>query len=125
MMDVFYLLKTKTGIELEHPILSELHQCLVIEANFELAQQILKEAHEQRNLFKPYSENAKYTPSWQQIETSEDRPSARGGHQMCIDVEDEMIYILGGWDGKQDLSDFWCFDITRNRWHLLSLDTQL
>jgi hypothetical protein len=95
-----------------------------MEANFESAEQVLRQAHYQRNIFRSFSENAKYTPTWKQI-VSQSGPSARGGHQMCIDVQDRMIYILGGWDGKQDLSDFWCFDIRENRWHLLSQDTQL
>lgn len=127
MMDVFHILKNRTGVELEHPLISELHGHLVIHANFSSAEKILQQAH-QNNIYTPYSESATYTPHWRQIHaTSEDgdAPSARGGHQMCIDEEDRMIYVLGGWDGKQDLSDFWCFDIRENRWHLLSSDTQL
>lgn len=123
MMDVFYILKNKTGVELEHPLLSDLHKHLVMDADFSAAETVLQQAH-LRNIYKPYSESAKYTPFWKQIEL-DDSPSARGGHQMCIDVDDRMIYVLGGWNGKKDLADFWCFDINENRWHLLSLDTQL
>jgi hypothetical protein len=54
-----------------------------------------------------------------------DAPCARGGHQMCIDSEYKKIYLFGGWDGKRDLSDFWCFNIRDNRWRRLSSDTTL
>lgn len=127
MMDVFYILKNRTGVELEHPLISDLHRHLVIDANFSAAEEILQQTH-QSNIYKPYSESATYKPLWRQIHaTSEDGdvPCARGGHQMCLDEQDRMIYILGGWDGKRDLSDFWCYDMRENRWHLLSSDTQL
>ncbi|KAI8047936.1 Muskelin N-terminus-domain-containing protein [Thamnidium elegans] len=123
MMDVFHILKTKTGVELEHPLLSDLHNHLVIDANFGAAEQVLNQAHK-REIYKPYSESSPYTPFWKKIET-DDSPSARGGHQMCINVQDRLIYVFGGWDGKRDLADFWCFDIEEGKWHLISLDTQL
>lgn len=54
-----------------------------------------------------------------------DSPCARGGHQMCIDTKEGMIYVFGGWDGRRDLSDFWCYNIRLNEWELLSHDTKL
>lgn len=123
MMDVFDMLKNRTGVELEHPLLSDLHKHLVMDANFSAAEQVLQQAHK-RDIYKPYSESSSYIPFWSQIET-DDYPSARGGHQMCINVEDGMIYVFGGWDGKRDLADFWCFDMVEERWHMLSIDTQL
>ncbi|PIK57248.1 putative muskelin isoform X2, partial [Apostichopus japonicus] len=47
----------------------------------------------------------------------------RGGHQMCIDPDAEMLYLLGGWDGKSDLGDFWSYDINSNRWNCISADS--
>ncbi|KAL9540450.1 hypothetical protein MBANPS3_009668 [Mucor bainieri] len=127
MMDVFHILKNRTGVELEHPLISELHRHLVVDANFTAAEKVLDTAY-QRNMYHPYSDSVTYTPTWRQIQASDDdgeAPCARGGHQMCIDVQDRMIYILGGWDGRRDLSDFWCYDIRENRWALLSTDTQM
>ncbi|CEP17136.1 hypothetical protein [Parasitella parasitica] len=127
MMDVFHILRNRTGVELEHPLISDLHRCLVVDANFTAAEQVLHTVY-QRNMYKPYSDSVKYTPIWKQIQASNEdgeAPCARGGHQMCIDVQDRMIYILGGWDGKQDLSDFWCYNILENRWSLLSIDTRI
>jgi hypothetical protein len=127
MMDVFHILKNRTGVELEHPLISDLHRHLVINADFTAAEKVLQTAY-QRNVYKPYLDSVKYTPIWRQIQASNEdgeAPCARGGHQMCIDVQGRMIYILGGWDGKQDLSDFWSYDIRENRWSLLSMDTQM
>ncbi|KAI8639074.1 Muskelin N-terminus-domain-containing protein [Parasitella parasitica] len=127
MMDVFHILKNRTGVELEHPLVSDLHRCLVVDADFIAAEQVLHTVY-QRNMYKPYTDSVKYAPIWRQIQASNEdgeAPCARGGHQMCIDVQDRMIYILGGWDGKHDLSDFWCYDIRENRWSLLSIDTRM
>lgn len=128
MMDVFYILKNRTGIELEDPFVSNLHRYLVMEADFESAEDVLRQAAHHQNIYQTYTDNSKYTPIWKQIMgTSVDGelPSARGGHQMCIDTQDRKIYILGGWDGHQDLSDFWCYDMKRETWELISSDTQM
>jgi hypothetical protein len=33
------------------------------------------------------------------------------------------IYLLGGWNGKEDLGDFWRYDVATNEWLCLSRDT--
>ncbi|KAI8876176.1 muskelin [Backusella circina FSU 941] len=127
MMDVFYVLKNRTGAELEHPLLSDLHRYLVVQGDFGVAENILDQLY-QSDMYKPFSDNATYKPIWKQIlATNEDgdSPCARGGHQMCIDTMEGMIYVIGGWDGRRDLSDFWCFNIRLNEWELLSHDTKL
>ena len=48
----------------------------------------------------------------------------RGGHQMCIDTDSQLIYLFGGWDGNEDLADFWMFNICNKTWQLLSSDTE-
>ena len=50
-------------------------------------------------------------------------PCARGGHQLCLDVTAQLIYLFGGWDGMQELSDFWVFNINGRQWKCLSRDT--
>ncbi|KAI8047413.1 Muskelin N-terminus-domain-containing protein [Gilbertella persicaria] len=128
MMDTFYFIKDKTGVELEHPLLSQLHQYLVVETDFEAAERVLQLAHHECEIYRTYSDNATYKPIWRQLKPQEKQapvPMPRGGHQMCIDVDHQMIYILGGWDGKEDLSDFWSYDIQQNQWKLLSEDTQI
>lgn len=43
----------------------------------------------------------------------------RGGHQLVIDSTNGVIYLFAGWDGYEDLSDLWSYDIKRNSWTLL------
>ena len=41
---------------------------------------------------------------------------------MCIDVEDKIIYLIGGWDGSKDLADFWAYSIKDGQWKCFSED---
>lgn len=52
-----------------------------------------------------------------------DIPPARGGHAMCLDPVDEMIYVFGGWNGEKSLDDFWVYSIKEDRWKVLSHST--
>ncbi|CAO3626285.1 unnamed protein product [Cunninghamella echinulata] len=125
MMNVFNMIKTGTGIELEHPLVTALHTELVIKGDFEKTEHILEQLYQQR-IFEDYSKNTSYKTNWRRLWATNqdgDSPSPRGGHQMCLDQEGRRIYLLGGWDGYQDLSDFWCYDIQKEQWKLLSNDT--
>lgn len=56
---------------------------------------------------------------------SSSRPGMRGGHQMVIDTDAQQIYLLGGWDGMSDLSDFWVYHVETGQWLCLSRNTEL
>jgi len=43
---------------------------------------------------------------------------------MCIDVDSEQIYLFGGWDGHQELADFWSFSVPLGMWTLISENTE-
>lgn len=144
MMDVFVTLQKKSNIQLEDPLITRLHQALVLEGNFDEAESIIDEGNSQ-HVFQSYAEDAKYLPIWQRIYATNDgkkkkkkngmtmkclfflldgdAPCARGGHQLCLDAYNEKIYLFGGWDGKRELSDFWYYHIKEKRWKLLSQDT--
>ncbi|KAI9033534.1 Muskelin N-terminus-domain-containing protein [Phycomyces nitens] len=126
MMDVFHVLKNRTNVDLEHPLLSELHKYLVQDGNFEAAEQILMQANS-NNIFEMFSTHTDYRPAWKNIKVANQEkniPCPRGGHQMCIDEKEGKIYLLGGWSGKCDMADFWYYNIRENRWHLLSFNTK-
>ncbi|KAI8976566.1 Muskelin N-terminus-domain-containing protein [Pilobolus umbonatus] len=124
MMDVYYVLQNKTDIQLEHPLIADLHQSLVVDGDFAKAEDIVLSANKQ-NMFLPYLNQAVYTPNWHRIKTDEDcLPKPRGGHQMCLDEERQKIYLFGGWDGEKDLADFWCYSIKGNSWKCISKDTE-
>jgi len=75
----------------------------------------------------PGTVSAPLSPDSESLPSDDERPSfslspppreppPRGGHQMVIDSSAQMIYLFGGWDGKQDLADFWSFHIPTARW---------
>lgn len=68
-----------------------------------------------------YSANQDYKATWALQETvnSEKRPGMRGGHQLIIDSNSSVMYLFGGWDGFEDLSDLWSYNIKRNSWTLI------
>ena len=66
MMDVFYLIQNRTGVDLENPFLTELHKHLVLGADFPAAEHVLEAAHS-RHIFKEYAAHAEYTPIWKRI----------------------------------------------------------
>lgn len=71
MMDLYETLKNKTGIELEDPLIGYLHQSLVVDGDFEGAENLIVKANE-REIFRSFVQEAKYTPTWQRIYASND-----------------------------------------------------
>ena len=44
---------------------------------------------------------------------------------MCIDEAVGKVYLFGGWDGKNDLADFWEYSSETNVWQCISSDTEM
>ncbi|KAJ3357343.1 Muskelin 1, intracellular mediator containing kelch motif [Kappamyces sp. JEL0680] len=140
-LDLFQSVQTQFGIEIEHRLLTELHQRLVratgsltgqvIDGNFDGAEELLKQALAE-NLFDDYITDLPYKPRWNRIVGNGPTPAMRGGHQMCIDPDDGIIYLfgtrrpltVGGWDGTKDLADFWAFHEKEREWKCISMDTR-
>lgn len=38
---------------------------------------------------------------------------------MCIDPVTNTIYLFGGWDGENDLSDMWSYNISEDKWSII------
>jgi len=51
-------------------------------------------------------------------------PPPRGGHQLVMDGAGQTVYLFGGWDGNQDLADFWSYHIPSNKWTLMFANTE-
>ncbi|KAF9929588.1 Muskelin 1, intracellular mediator containing kelch motif [Modicella reniformis] len=140
LFDVFEALQERTKIQLEDPLLAELHHEMVIKGNFRRAEELMMEAAE-RELFDTYIQSCSYKPIWKQLQPNsnhqelhllqshqtheEANPRHRGGHQMCIDTQGGYVYLMGGWDGSMDLADFWAYRIASQTWILISTDTSL
>ena len=67
---------------------------------------------------------AQTPPSPAQPRLPPSQPGCRGGHQMVMDNQSQTIYLFGGWDGRQDLGDFWSYHIPNAKWTLLSANTE-
>ncbi|KAF9147139.1 Muskelin 1, intracellular mediator containing kelch motif [Linnemannia schmuckeri] len=142
LFDAFKALQERTHIQLEDPLLTKLHQELVLRGNFKRAEELIAEAAE-RGLFDEYIQTYDYKPIWKRLRSNshrqgvhhhhhshlsphpEDSPRHRGGHQMCIDTKGGYVYLMGGWDGARDLADFWAYHISSQTWILISADTSL
>ena len=41
---------------------------------------------------------------------------------MCMDVEKQTLFLLGGWDGSKELADFWMYHVPSAQWNCISDD---
>ncbi|CAG8433639.1 10927_t:CDS:10 [Diversispora eburnea] len=122
-LDAFNALQSKAKMLLEDPLITNIYTQLVTNGDFEETENIMIEASE-KGLFEEYIRSCSYKHLWKKIDVDGESPCMRGGHQMCIDVEAGHIYLLGGWDGNKNLSDFWVYVINNNKWKLISSDTR-
>ncbi|XP_062544151.1 muskelin isoform X2 [Armigeres subalbatus] len=122
----FSALLEETGVRLEDEKMTQLHEILVNEGNFKKTEGILVEFIND-GLMDDYLSRQEYKPHWsmQLTPEHEPRPGRRGGHQLIIDPLTSTIYLYGGWDGSEDLSDLWCYDVKYNRWTLVHERSEL
>uniref|UniRef100_A0A671NHU4 Muskelin-like n=2 Tax=Sinocyclocheilus anshuiensis TaxID=1608454 RepID=A0A671NHU4_9TELE len=143
--EAFESLQKKTRIALEHPMLTHLHERLVLRGDFDACEELIDKAVRD-GLFNQYISQQDYKPRWSQIipkcnkgttadcidiqcACDSDDNSARSCHKMCIDSQRRQIYTLGRYldssvrNSKSLKSDFYCYDIDANTWTLLSEDT--
>nr|XP_053629064.1 muskelin-like isoform X1 [Cherax quadricarinatus]XP_053629065.1 muskelin-like isoform X1 [Cherax quadricarinatus] len=127
--EAFESLEKRTRVTLEDPRLTQLHKLLVENGDFDACEELISQAA-QEGLFQQYISQQEYKPQWTPIipspggsASSRQRPGMRGGHQMCIDTNTQTIYLFGGWDGMQDLSDLWSYHIPSQEWTCITRDT--
>lgn len=123
-LTAFDALLRRADQPLEHPIISRLYDEIIL-GNWSTVESLIATVASE-GLF---DQNvAQHDPKavWRRLSssgTTTDLPSARGGHQMSIDVEARNIYLFGGWNGHHDLDDLWSYSIDEQRWRLLSSHT--
>ncbi|MGH0119314.1 UNVERIFIED_CONTAM: hypothetical protein FKN15_025785 [Acipenser sinensis] len=142
--EAFESLQKKTKIALEHPMLTDLHDKLVLKGDFDACEGLIGKAVNE-GLFNQYISQQEYKPRWSQIipkttkgDGDDSRPGMRGGHQMVIDVQTvpmtgftqratidpelNEIHVLSGLSKDKDKREenvrnsFWIYDIARNSW---------
>ncbi|KIJ07718.1 hypothetical protein PAXINDRAFT_89958, partial [Paxillus involutus ATCC 200175] len=116
---------SRSQIQLEHPIVTALHTSLVLQGNWTEAESLLTQASS-AGLFHSYIQSCRPHAQWKRlhgVDADGDVPSRRGGHAMCLDPDNGHIYLFGGWDGSKSLGDFWVYDVTSERWRVISHST--
>ncbi|XP_062501613.1 muskelin-like isoform X2 [Corticium candelabrum] len=127
-MDEFERLQKKSCIQLEEQPITELYQVLVVSDDFVAAERILEQGAKD-GLFSNHVAEQSITAEWKALKTNCSGkyawPGIRGGHQMVIDSDTQMVYLFGGWDGTKDLADLWCYNILAAQWTCLSVNSEL
>lgn len=118
---------SQSGVQLEHSLVTHLYESVVLTGDWDEAEKLLRDISI-AGLFDQYLRSSHPCASWRPIHDTDlngDKPSARGGHSMCIDYQRGYIYLFGGWDGQKSLDDFWLYSINEQRWSVLSTNTSL
>ena len=105
--------------------MTQLHESVVLRGDWSSAEKLL-DLFASTGLFDDYLQSCQPHAMWTRLRGTDadgDVPPARGGHAMCIDPINEMIYIFGGWDGEKSMDDFWVYSIKEDKWRVLSHST--
>ncbi|KAJ2853634.1 hypothetical protein J3B02_003054 [Coemansia erecta] len=122
--DAFRALERQASVHLEMPILAEIHKALVETRDYEKVERLLCQA-EREGMFESSTEKIPYAAAWRPADLNTFTvPSARGGHQMCVDEESRYAYLYGGWDGTNNLGDLWMLSLDSNQWSCISSNTR-
>lgn len=116
---------SRSGLQLEHPTISALYENLVLKGEWVSAEETVREAS-YSGLLDGYRFSCQPQAEWTELNGTDadgDVPRRRGGHAMCMDEQNGLIYLFGGWDGQQNLDDFWVYDVREDTWRMLSLAT--
>lgn len=117
----------RSNIQVENPVVTALHSSLVLQGKWTDSEALLSEASSV-GLLDDYIQFCQPHSQWRRlygVDADGDAPSERGGHAMALDPENGLIYLLGGWDGQKSLDDFWVYDVSAERWRVISHSTSL
>ncbi|KAJ1723368.1 hypothetical protein LPJ53_002272 [Coemansia erecta] len=121
--DAYNALERQVGTPLEMPVLTQIYKALVESRDYDKAECLLFEA-EAKGMFSDCISKVPYVAKWGPADLyAAADPPARGGHQMCINKEDRLVYLYGGWDGSCNLGDFWVYSIDSGIWRCISSNT--
>lgn len=120
----FDALQDQTNVQLEHPTIQELHNNLVAEGDFVKTEEQISRLIDE-GFMDEYLTRQPYSVSWKSLNVESSRPGKRGGHQLVLDTKNSLMYLYGGWNGSEDLSDLWVFDMKTNQWALIHENSEL
>lgn len=117
------LLLAQAGQTLEHPHVTILREAIT-HGQWQTAQDTLTSAVDE-GLLDSHLQTTTPTLTWKRLlgtNADGDVPAGRKGHQMCFDSKAQKLFMLGGWDGQQQLRDFHEYSVADDRWRTISLD---
>lgn len=102
------------GIRVEEysPLLNRVKELLEKKA-FEECEEFILSLDD--SVFDKFVEKSGYLCKWEEVEKKGAWPCERGGHQMVS--QGGRIFLYGGWNGIEELEDFWVYD--GERWECL------
>ncbi|EIW83449.1 hypothetical protein CONPUDRAFT_89328 [Coniophora puteana RWD-64-598 SS2] len=127
LLTPFHSILARSTLYFEHPLVTALHAALVLRGDWPHAEALVRQASDS-GLFAAYLQACQPHARWTRIRGTDadgDVPCRRGGHAMCLDSENGLVYLFGGWDGAKSLDDFWVYDVRRDRWRILSGSTAM
>ncbi|PPR03546.1 hypothetical protein CVT24_007035 [Panaeolus cyanescens] len=124
LLTPYQTILSRANIQLEHPLVTSLHDSLVLQGNWSKCEQLFGRMGA-AGLFDSHLHSLQPYANWLRLRGTDpdgdgDIPPARGGHAMCMDPINDMIYLFGGWDGEKDLDDFWVYSVKEDKWTLIS-----
>jgi hypothetical protein len=125
LLTPFHSILSRTNLHLEHPLITQLHSIIVLKGDWSRSEDLLS-SMSSAGLFENYINTCQPHAIWTRLigtDADGDVPPARGGHAMCMDPVNEMIYLFGGWDGEKSLDDFWVYNVREDKWRVLSHST--
>ncbi|EPQ57092.1 galactose oxidase [Gloeophyllum trabeum ATCC 11539] len=125
LLTPYQSLLSRVNVQLEHPLVSRLYEQLVLRGVFPSLNDIVQ-AISDGGLLDSYLYLCQPGAVWKRLDGCDadgDKPSKRSAHAMCMDEDNGMVYLLGGWDGEENLDDFWVYDVKEDTWRVLSHNT--
>ena len=106
-------------------MVTQLHSSIVLQGDWQEAERLLKEISG-AGLYHTHLQSRQSHAIWNQLRSSDEDealPSPRGGHAMCIDHQNALIYLFGGYDGYDSLDDLWVYEIEKKEWRCMNEHT--
>lgn len=125
LLTPFSAILSRSGLQLEHSTIAALYEHLVLKGDWTSAEETVRQASSS-GLLDAYRFSCQPQARWTELNGTDadgDVPRRRGGHAMCMDEQNGLVYLFGGWDGQQNLDDFWVYDVQKDTWRMLSMAT--
>lgn len=113
--DVYEILEKRSSDKIEDEVVKNIRR-LLESHRYEDVEAVLDKLDP--CVFQGFIDSSPYTLVWTEIPRTEVWPCERGGHQMT--EMDGGLYVYGGWNGVEELEDFWRYK--NGEWSEIKVD---